>query len=90
MLKVKDSIDLKELEKYGFIDYNEDIYLDKLGDLKISLLFGVPFVNKQTRKLHILTSLQKLDEFGDGVKEVVVTENIYDLIKADLIERVDE
>lgn len=90
MLKVKDNVDLKELEKYGFIDYNEDIYLDKLGDLKISLLFGVPFVNKQTRELHILTSLQKLDEFGDGVKEVVVTENIYDLIKDNLIEKVGE
>lgn len=34
MLRVKDSVDLKELEKFGFIDYNEDIYLDKLGDLK--------------------------------------------------------
>jgi hypothetical protein len=90
MLKIKDNVDLKELEKYGFVDYNEDIYLDKMGELKISLLFGVPFVNKQTRELNILTSLTKLDEFGEGVKEVVMTENIYDLIKANLVEKVEE
>ena len=90
MLKIKDNVDLKELEKYGFIDYNEDVYLDKLGELKLSLLFGVPFVNKQTRELHILTYLQKLDEFGEGIKEVVITENIYDLIKDGLVEKAND
>ena len=89
MLKIRDEIDLKELEKYGFVDYNEDIYLDKMGKLKISLLFGVPFVDKQTREINILTSLTKLDEFGDGVKEVAMTENIFDLIKDGLVEKVE-
>ena len=90
MLKIKDNVDLKELEKYDFVDYNEDIYLDKLGELKLSLLFGVPFVNKHTRELHILTNLQKLDGFGKGIKDVVITENIYDLIKDGLVEKVEE
>ena len=89
MLKIKDNIDLKELEKYGFEDYNEDIYLDKMVNLKMSLLFGVPFVNKKTRELHILTDLQKLDGFGKGIKEVIITENIYDLIKDGLVEKID-
>ena len=89
MLKIKDNVDLKELEKYGFVDYNEDIYLDKMGELKISLLFGVPFVNKRTRELCIFTNLTKFDDFGDGIKEVLMTENIYDLIKDGLVEKID-
>ena len=89
MLKIKDNVDLKELVKYGFVDYNEDIYLDKMGELKISLLFGVPFINKRTRELCIITNLTKFDDFGDGIKEVRMTENIYDLIKDGLVAKID-
>jgi hypothetical protein len=90
MLKIKDNVDLKELENYGFVDFNEDIYLDRMVNFRMTLLFGVPFVNKKTRQLRIVTDLKKLDLFGEGIKEVAITENIYDLIKDGLVEKVGE
>ena len=74
MLKVKDNVNLKELEKYGFdLEQTKDEF-DQIYGFDEGLLFYkdskiiiLPWNNQNT-------ALDKL----------------YDLIKADLIEKVDE
>lgn len=68
MLKIKESVDLKELEKYGF-----------------KLLYGKEYWNKKitihsnTRKIRITTWKSPYD-----------LDVMYDLIKADLVEKVED
>ncbi len=74
MLKIKDNVDLKELEKYGFdVDQTKDEF-DQIWGFDSGLLFYkdsktiiLPWNNQDT-------ALDKL----------------YDLIKADLVEKVVE
>lgn len=68
MLKIKDSVNLKELEKFGFrFIYGNWWYNDKFR------------INSNTRKIRIVTdgSPYKIDA-------------IYDLIKEDMVEKVEE
>ena len=69
MLKIKDNVDLKELEKYGFVDYNEELYLDKINsDLVIGWAFGVLAIEKDTRKIKVIVNTktqEKLNVYGD-------------------------
>lgn len=74
MLKVKDNVDLKELEKYGF-EYNE--YTKNYENDKCDMLI------QTKRTLNISTYLEMLDL--DMYQEL-----LYNLIKDDLIEKVDE
>ena len=81
MLKIKDNVDLKELEKFGFkqisfypepSEYYKRVYLENDNDDKICYL-----VFETDRFLRIT----RLDgEELDGT--------LYDLIKADLVEKV--
>ena len=74
MLKVKDNVDLKELEKYGFdLEQTKDEF-DLIYGFDSNLLFYkdskiiiFPWNNQNT-----------------------ALDTLYDLIKADLIEKVDE
>ena len=102
MLKIKDNVDLKELEKFGFEDsktsqnvpyeywgYDKDYHFDNTHFVFIaSGRRGQDYyllVNKETRKLVIYATRPD----GDGTSGDL--ENaIYDLIKADLVEKVDE
>ena len=80
MLKIKDNVDLKELEKYGFkIDHGYDwqnaiIYTYKTEDYYIRI----------DSEDYILIYHQ----FGDGGIELYVPDIIYDLIKEGLVEKV--
>ena len=49
MLKIKDNVDLKELENYGFYE-DEDYYVDNMVKFKIGLSFGIPIIDKKTNK----------------------------------------
>ena len=78
MLKVKDSVDLKELEKYGFelsSMYGSDAYNKFLIDGDILSVFI------DNRKLY-LDAWETSEEYLLYVAD--------DLIKANLIEKVDE
>lgn len=76
MLKIKDNVDLKELEKYGFKEwsYHYDFILDE--DYEESFI-----INKSGRTIEITScmagTLTKLDK-------------LYDLIKDGLVEKVEE
>lgn len=81
MLKIKDSVDLKELEKFGFEEYEKNYFYygftrpDCNSEIRI-------YVNKGDR---IITTT--LDIY---VHENRIHDKIYDLIKANLVEIVEE
>ena len=71
MLKIKDNVDLKELEKFGFED-NE-------GFLQKDTECITYYINKDIRLIEIW-------DYQD--EEVVLDNTLYDLIKADMVERI--
>lgn len=82
MLKIKDNVDLKELEKYGFelkTDRTVERYQLSINDKNCgqAYLFVMPI----TRKLII-------NAYGTYISDKLTI--IYDLIKADLVEKVED
>ena len=77
MLKIRDEINLKELEKYGF-EYQEEYVGENEEDL-------TKFYYKSG--LYIFVNGKKFDDDAYGIRDIEV---IYDLIKADLVEKVEE
>ena len=77
MLKIKDNIELKELEKFEFI--RDACYLDEYGNTMYSYEFLV--ISIKTRELFICSGYDNV--FGD--KEII---KLYDLIQAGLVEKV--
>lgn len=82
MLKIKDNVDLKELEKFGF-KYN-DIDGTYGKDTHGYSLIKVNVWNKII-ELHLLHN-----GFDIGITRKVNYMPLYDLIKADLVEKVGE
>ena len=76
MLKVKDSVDLKELEKFGFIFCDHD-------DLWYSYYYN------PEENIKINYSDRELDFYLCDMQESSIA-TLYDLIKADLIEKGNE
>lgn len=87
MLKIKDNIDLKELKKYGF---RYDKVLNKYTKVfdygffwrDIDVYIDNP--NFKSREIKAYSSIMT-----DSIKEEWIKNNIQDLIKADLVEKVD-
>ena len=80
MLKVKDDVDLKELEKYGF----HKPHFTTLENVGYENIDGI-WIMKEDKKLRI-TNSDKINGFYDNT----LSNSLYDLIKADLIEKVDD
>jgi len=82
MLKIKDNVDLKELEKFGFkLKYNENN--------------GKPFNYEKefigwNRRSDITIYIEdrKINCYIE--EEMGIIETLYDLIQADLVEKVEE
>lgn len=76
MLKIKDNVDLKELEKYGFkLNSDEEYQLT---------------VEKDNVRTIIVVEYERtiyLQSIGYVVQDIDI---LYDLIKADLVEKVKE
>jgi len=78
MLKIKDNVDLKELEKYGFKKGFDDYYIQSDNYSVIIQL------NKENKIIRTRTT-------DYNILQVRETWNIiYDLIKADLVEKVGD
>jgi hypothetical protein len=75
MLKIKDNVDLKELEKFGFKYEYEYVTEEQKSE----------FYYKNG--LYIFLGNRKLDDDAYGIREL---ETIYDLIKDGLVEKVEE
>lgn len=73
MLKIKDNVDLKELEKFGFNVVDDDYIWNEEANISI---------DRYSRKIYVYGEDDKEDYQDLGV--------LYDLIKADLVEKVDE
>ena len=77
MLKIKDNVDLEELEKLGFEHKEyEDMYYDFYIKNNVRIDFSDRIINHYDNLEDI-----DLNEYLDVV---------YDLIKADLVEKVDD
>lgn len=83
MLKIKDNVNLKELEKFGFIytiwgTYDKYIYEGRRGQNFKLVIYDDRFI-------------QGYSEGADGSgEENYIDDTLYDLIKADLVEKVEE
>lgn len=90
MLKIKDNVDLKELEKFNY-DLTSDgktYYKDtNYNSLWAFFKYGV-----DTRTISIDYKTRQISEtVGIGAYQIeVIEEDIEDLINADLVEKVDE
>ena len=87
MLKIKDNVDLKELEKYDFCEYEEPITIDEKKILYDNYCYKDFY-------LYITEDRFIYGEVCDYIRGMVMgNENfdtLYDLIKADLVEKVEE
>ena len=84
MLKIKDSVDLKELEKFGFkySSYNNSYMIDLGEDRRGACC-----------TLYIENRILYIDFGGDDngySGNDILNDVIYDLIKADMVEKVEE
>lgn len=78
MLKIKDNVDLKELEKYGFIKerYNVLYLFEENSFTRIR-------IEIETRRIGFYNS-------ADIIVEKEILDKLYDLIKDGLVEKIDE
>ena len=85
MLKIKDNVDSKELEKYGFEevpcgDYKKTFQDDMNGNINIRVFYD-----------NMIYPTSDLDIYNRGNKnELDMFDTLYDLIKDDLVEKVKE
>jgi hypothetical protein len=77
MLKIKDNVDLKELEKFGFKCFNEE---KQFYDIKLCERYDTEEINIYNREINI-----SLDGWETNNLDL-----LYDLIKDDLVEKVNE
>lgn len=80
MLKIKDNVDLKELEKYEFRELTFSYQLEfDCEDYSIILK-----IDKNTKYIYIQ------NDYYDSDYTSKIPNVLYDLIKADLVEKVDD
>ena len=88
MLKIKDNVDLKELEKFGFeINFVTGVYKK---ELKSSYMDNYYIEVQKSRRIIIETRIK--DEYIRNLKSTNTNELdvIYDLIQTGLVEKVEE
>ena len=90
MLKIRDGVDLKELEKFGFKRIINDTYSKEMNNLddryETSILVNP--LNKETEN-HVVYYINN-DEKNGNIEEDCIDltgelDTLYDLIKADLV-----
>jgi len=84
-IKIKDNINLKELEKFGFEQAPCGDYILKFQDTYTGAISIRVFTDK------MVYPKSDLDIYNRGNKnEIEMFDTLYDLIKADLVEKVEE
>lgn len=78
MLKIKDSVDLKELEKFGF-KYQKEIEYYEINFALSPNGFDGLSISERSKIIYI---------YSNYIGEPLHT--LYDLIKADMVEKVEE
>jgi len=77
MLKIKDNVDLKELEQFGFVCFNQE---QQNYEKKLNKKYDNEEINIYGGEINI-----SLDGW-----ETMDLDILYDLIQADLVEKVEE
>jgi hypothetical protein len=87
MLKIKQNVDLKELEKYGF-EYNRqnNTYVRTFSHVFFYREIEIYIDNPNFKSGEIKAYSSIIQDFP---KEDWIEKNIQDLIKADLVEKID-
>ena len=88
MLKIKADLDLKELENYGFVD--DEIYGRKV---KVKKMMTKEKWNAEIVEIDLITRQLQIfidDEYYEIYTNSDTLDFIYDLIKADLVVKVEE
>lgn len=87
MLKIKDDVDLKELSKFGFRKsggvYQFDLEVERDTNSPFSWIISCIYIQEDNRIIRISTQ-EKQDV------EIIEINVLYDLIKADLVEKIKE
>lgn len=81
MLKIKDNVDLKELEKFGFEEDEAQYFYYGFTEPNDKSEIRI-YVEKDTKLIST--------GFDPFVSPYKIHDKIYDLIKADLVEKVEE
>ena len=87
-LRIKDSVDLEELKKYGFV--NDEIYGRKV---KVKKMMTKEKWNAEIVEIDLITRQLQIfvdDEYYEIYTNSDTLDFIYDLIKADLVVKVEE
>ncbi len=81
MLKIRDDVELKQLEKFGFslMECDGDIYYTKQFEFDNS--FRIYWISTKTRIIEI--------EYSINNDFLLLDDTIYDLIQAGLVEKVE-
>ena len=100
MLKIKDNVDLKELEKYGFKHYHTIWKIDKNMSDESNWCYDLEFIDIDKKVQVLLIQIddedRKIQEYIDREYEMyyIVNETrlniLYDLIKDGLVEKVND
>lgn len=88
MLKIREDVDLNVLEKYGFV--NDEIYGRKV---KIKRMMSGKEFNSEIVEIDLITRQLQIfidDEYYEIYTKSSTLDFIYDLIKADLVVKVEE
>ena len=80
MLKIKDSVDLKELEKYGF---KKDSYNPSKIEGEYDYTYEFLRIDISNREVFLSSGVDEIN----GDLEIL---KLYDLIKADMVEKVED
>lgn len=88
MLKIKDDVDLKKLKKYGFNISYYDIY-----DMNYN------FISNEVKEANYISKYTSTRIYIDKNRTIIIDKSfldnptlsiLYDLIKADLVEKVED
>ena len=105
MLKIKNNVDLKELEKFGF-KYRKDYYIEFIKDLKVMTVRVEPKIYEEENKyfyisinnegyltdLDLDTIIYEFEQYENDLKDDInqINKLFIDLIQAGLVEKVEE
>lgn len=100
MPKIREDVDLKELEKYGYLQGRDTCYVSyacygKVFEVEYSekledMLIDIIEINKETRKIELSRSSKKSFRSFINNDEKLLNKYIDDLIKADLVVKVEK
>lgn len=88
MIKIRDNVDLNVLEKYGFV--NDEIYGRKV---KVKKMMTKEKWNAEIVEIDLITGQLQIfvdDEYYETYTNSDTLDFIYDLIKSDLVVKVEE